>query len=116
MSFPALSNLPNSVPIYFTVGGIYGFVCKGNPAMAAVAFAASEVFQTISFAIANPVFGGDLAFRSLKVYYACYFAAEFALIFSLHRLQIIPQAGINLYLGIMVCKLLYPGKRASRLQ
>lgn len=116
MNFPALSNLPNGIPVYLTVGGIYGFVCRGNPAMAAVAFAASEVFQTVLFAFANPLLGGDLASRSIKVNYACYFAASFALIFSLHAWKIIPQAGINLYIGIMVYKLIYPGKTTYRTQ
>ena len=106
--FPALSNLPNHMAIWTVCGAVYGYVFNANPKLAACAFAMRPLADTLLFAVANPLFAGDLGKRSYQVYQITHACIAVLTIVAFRQLQLIAIKGTIVLASIETC--LYMGR------
>jgi hypothetical protein len=92
--FPELSNLPKTIVANGALGFAYGIVANTNPKLAACAFAMTALFNTLLFAIANPLFGGDLRKKSVFVSLVTRSVVMITAIVAFQRLQLIAELGL----------------------
>ena len=98
--FPQLSDIPEKGAYQAIFGAVYGLVFKTDLKLAVCAFAASAIADHLLFAIANPLFGGDLSVRSLNVYTATHTAVAILTILAFRRFQLIARTGTAVFAGL----------------
>ena len=100
--FPQLSDLPKSTLTQAVIGAVFGLACKADLKLAASAFAAAAIADHVLFAIANPLFGGDLSVRSFKVATATHTVVAILYILAFRRFQLIAETGTAIFAGLEI--------------
>ena len=104
--FPDLFSVPKNMAVSAVIGACYGYVFNADAKLAACAFAMRSLAQAVLFAVANPLFGGDLSIRSFKVYQATHSLIAVLSILAFRRLQLIAATGTFVLAGMEVVFLL----------
>lgn len=114
--FPQLSDLPKNGAYQAIFGAFYGLVFKTDLKLAVCAFAAGAIADHLLFAIANPLFGGDLSVRSLNVYTATHTAVAILTILAFRRFQLIAETGTAVFAGLEILTLARKISQISQLE
>lgn len=114
--FPQLSDLPKKGASQAVFGAVYGLVFNTDIKLAVCAFAASAIADHLLFAIANPLFGGDLSVRSLNVYTATHTAVAILTILAFRRFQLIARTGTAVFAGLEILTLANRISQISQLE